>query len=303
MRKIFFLVSIILIFAACGTSTFDDEELQNEIAMLRTFNTTLQEQIMETEAQIDTLTDIIAEFGQSHQPIPSWWLGIDQAEFRQSIVDDEEYLIAAINAAFGTRMADLPSDFEMTFLPLGAVIEVHFEHNPPGWAFAYLNFNRWGTGDAHRWILTAIDSYRLFVATDSFTPRGIYQQINNGEHFYMRLYSVNTYREWFYDEIQICGISWAEQVIEAMPLQIRDLWFEGSRLFVDLMPDAAYHVGYTHFGSYYSENRLLHSLASLPGVEEIEILFGGHRGIIVGSNISADFGGVYAVSGLERISE
>ncbi|MCL2576057.1 MAG: hypothetical protein FWE33_06460 [Defluviitaleaceae bacterium] len=103
--------------------------------------------------------------------------------------------------------------------------------------------------------------------------------------FTMRIYShpMAEYDFENFAEIEISAENWEIQIIQAMQeftfLVIDDLWFEETRLVVDLNPEAAVVFNWGTSGGYFRTRALLDSLATVPNVTEIIVLVGGERGL------------------------
>ena len=119
------------------------------------------------------------------------------------------------------------------------------------------------------------------------------------ENFTIRFYSyediwpepIRTYVE---EEIEIGD--WQNQVIEHMQthknIRIANLWYEGTRLVVDITPASAVPFNWGSFGGAIRIQSFISSLASMPNITEIEVLVGGQRGV------SADhfsFAGIFRI--------
>jgi hypothetical protein len=90
---------------------------------------------------------------------------------------------------------------------------------------------------------------------------------------------------YIYDVVsgEIYPAGWQEQVIALMAehtgAHINHIWYEGSRLVADLKPAPTIFFNWGSHGGYMHTLSLISSLASLPNVDEIEILVGGQRGL------------------------
>ena len=109
------------------------------------------------------------------------------------------------------------------------------------------------------------------------------------EDMFEESFTMRIYRHWdyldgpqydnFYEEV--LPMDWQGQVIYHMHvhlgIQIAGVWFEGSRLVVDLTPAGAVPFNWGSFGGTMLSNSLFDSLATLPNVTEVEVLVGGQR--------------------------
>jgi len=100
-----------------------------------------------------------------------------------------------------------------------------------------------------------------------------------------------------YHEEVIYGAHLWEEFIRLMRyhhgIRIRDLWYDGARLYVDLAAVEAIVFNWGSTGSFYRWNVLVRTLATLPDVSEIVILVGGY------ADVEADhysFRGVFEVN-------
>ena len=103
------------------------------------------------------------------------------------------------------------------------------------------------------------------------------------ENFTMRFYRHSVLDVYEYFDEEIAYENWQEQVINHMlthtGIRIADLWYEGTRLVVDLTPAGALPFNWGTTGSAMHGRSLRNSLATLPNVTEIETLVGGQRGV------------------------
>jgi len=125
------------------------------------------------------------------------------------------------------------------------------------------------------------------------------------ESFTVRFYSYHEFSPqpiYEYVDEEILPEDWQGQVISHMlthnNIRLADLWYEGTRLVVDITPAGAVPFNWGSHGSGMRGLSLLTSLATLPGVTEIELLVGGQRGVYVDH---FNFGGVTRVDGDGRI--
>jgi len=86
-----------------------------------------------------------------------------------------------------------------------------------------------------------------------------------------------------YHEIEISSEYWEVQIIDAMrehtSIRIADLWFEETRLVVDLEHAEGFLFNWGSSGGYFRTRQLIDSLATVPNVTEIIVLVGGARGV------------------------
>jgi len=108
------------------------------------------------------------------------------------------------------------------------------------------------------------------------------------ENFTMRFYRHSEFSPepiYGYTSVEIEYEDWQAQVIYHMQthtdIRLADLWYEGNRLVVDLTPWGAVPFNWGSHGSAMRGLNLTTSLATLPNVEEIEVLVGGQRGFSV----------------------
>jgi len=87
-----------------------------------------------------------------------------------------------------------------------------------------------------------------------------------------------------YIEIEVLAQDWAAQVIDAMRehaqgIRIADMWFEETRLVVDLEHAEGILFNWGSSGGYFRTRSLIDSLATIPNVTEVIVLVGGVRGL------------------------
>jgi hypothetical protein len=103
------------------------------------------------------------------------------------------------------------------------------------------------------------------------------------ENFTMRFFLHSEQNVYEYFDEEIAYQNWQEQVINHMlthtGIRIAHLWYEESRVVVDLKPAGALPFNWGSHGSAMSGRSLIDSLATLPNITEIEILVGGQRGV------------------------
>ena len=228
------------------------------------------------------------EAGQTQMP----WAREDLTEedVRRSLMENSEALKADIEQFLGVAVT-FYDDIEMFFLPQrGLLIEVDASRASQRWPFTALVYLKAWPGSTAadiRWAVQAIDYGTLFVVTP-FTPRGVHQPFDGLETINIRLYDLIWQEdgdELTYVTEEICAENWAQEaavlIRQSSGLDIRDIWYEGNRLFADLTPATALMFGYSGHAAIHYSAVLLASLASLPYVEEIEILVGGTRGIFI----------------------
>ncbi|MCL2377471.1 MAG: hypothetical protein FWC76_08790 [Defluviitaleaceae bacterium] len=213
-------------------------------------------------------------------------------DIRRSLMADDE-ILRDIGVALGAPVK-LPEDFDMAIMSWrGVVVEIaladrnSFLHFDSGY-FAFVRET-----SEMGWTLLAISDWagNILYVPQPFAPRGASQVINNGEALTMRIYSYEPQRPGYgedliYREIEICGENWSREVIDLMHehsvFSIVDLWLEDNRLVVELSP---IHIINTFYDTLYNigvwTGILFNSLASLPDVEEIEIIARGDRGLYV----------------------
>jgi len=94
----------------------------------------------------------------------------------------------------------------------------------------------------------------------------------------IRMYEVDyaVTSEWSYHEEIIQGTQLWEEVLRLMP-EIWDLWYEGSTLYVDLMP--VHWIGRGGVYDSYRAQRLRRTFSSFPHVSEIRFSAGGVPGL------------------------
>jgi len=104
--------------------------------------------------------------------------------------------------------------------------------------------------------------------------------------FYMRFHiyeDINPEPIGSYVEETITPQDWQHQVRTLMcthlDIQLVDIWYEGTRLVVDITPASAIPFNWGSTGGAVLTLTLINTLASMPNVTEIEVLVGGQRGM------------------------
>jgi hypothetical protein len=138
-----------------------------------------------------------------------------------------------------------------------------------------------------------IDSYKA-PATDGFRPRQIprprhltnLERVTVGFAFYCTEIDpyVNLLPEALkFNEEEIDGQNlWTEFIRlmrEHTGIRVTDLWYQETRLYVDLAPVETIVFNWGTTGSAHRQNILLYTLFTLPDVTEIVILIGGEAGV------------------------
>ena len=87
----------------------------------------------------------------------------------------------------------------------------------------------------------------------------------------------------YYYELEVTAEMWEIQVIDSMRentgIRIADMWFEETRLVVDLEHAEGILFNWGSSGGYFRTRSLIDSLATMPNVTEIIVLVGGLRGV------------------------
>ena len=115
----------------------------------------------------------------------------------------------------------------------------------------------------------------------------VYRQYENTNRFdesfeftIARYFDWNEYERY---DFEIHPLTWQADVIALMQehgnIQISRLWYEGTRLFVDVKPASAVLFNWGSTGGTMRVATLIDSLASLPDVTEIHVMVGGQRGV------------------------
>jgi len=103
----------------------------------------------------------------------------------------------------------------------------------------------------------------------------------------------NDYAALLYREYTVLGEDWLQDAIAQMGA-VRDIWYDGRRLYADLLPSGQNHL---QGSSNTAAETLFVSLASFPNVDEIVVLVGGMRGF---STDHGSFAGVAVLTGHEN---
>jgi len=117
-------------------------------------------------------------------------------------------------------------------------------------------------------------------------PPGEYQPPENMEtitvNFHFYVFHPCGDEAFEYIPIEVPGEKWREKILQLMPqysgIYIRDLWYEGTRLFVDLYAAQAAAFNMGSFWGYVLTAVLVETMKSLPYTEEILILVEGQPG-------------------------
>ena len=133
------------------------------------------------------------------------------------------------------------------------------------------------------WTIESIRPFMRYVDTRIHFEM---QRLVEDDTFNMRVYFLTDDPEmwvswWEYTEHEISSENWAEEVIYLLNYhggyRIHHMWLHENRLFVDLKPVERSFVFDGSFAGNLYGSALLNTLFELPGVYEIELLFGGNR--------------------------
>ena len=120
----------------------------------------------------------------------------------------------------------------------------------------------------------------------------------------VRIYRHNDWDDYEYFEAAVSADNWSADMIALLHnytgLRARDLWFDGSRLYVDFTFMDARIFNWGSFGSAMHVMTLLDSLATLPGVETIRVLIDGAADIEMDHSCFVGYFRVTADGGFER---
>jgi len=116
-----------------------------------------------------------------------------------------------------------------------------------------------------------------FIDADVVTIRFYYHSLDIDPNVY------SLPESFLYNSEEIYINNFRDELIRLMHeytgIRILDLWFEGSKLYVDLHEDALRFINQGTAGSTISINILERTLASVPGITSFEMLLNGQRGV------------------------
>ncbi|MCL2375825.1 MAG: hypothetical protein FWC76_00375 [Defluviitaleaceae bacterium] len=298
MRKLILTALFALFLVACGSEDYSQiieeqaqiiEELQGTIAQQERVIVQNQVRIAQQHERIaldrEEITAMQIELDQP-DPFASW-------AFLHSLSDEE-------------IIADLMDNAEIILQVTGGEgIVLNEEGITVGpW---YVSVSGRMELSTHTWSGMSIDVLLTYIVQDgqihwdvtAYWVQGIQQMhmpTQGGPSHFPRTGNVavrfydfddNTFEGTYITE-QIAAASWQEDVkrlmFEHTGIRLRDVWYEDRRLVVDLMPVEGAIADWGSTGGHIHTLRLIHSLASLPDVEEIKVLVGG-----VGGHIGSHF--------------
>ena len=275
MKKIctLFLLICALFLMSCGNASGEISYLEDVISHLETERDSLIDEINSQALKIADLHNAITESEEKvyasidddilnsfmeNLPSVAKFIGVDDLYVAVEDITQQGHFITASSESF-----------------IGGRIQ--------------LTFRYWVWQDDIRWVLLEY-SVGAIVGSGTFDGgHAVWQWQQEGmfdESFVMRFYS---YEDIWpepigeYAEQEIVPYNWQSQIIEHMrthkDIRIINLWYEESRLVVDITPASAVPFNWGSFGGAVRSRALIDSLASMPNVTEVEILVGGQRGV------------------------
>ncbi|MCL2397696.1 MAG: hypothetical protein FWC93_06475 [Defluviitaleaceae bacterium] len=149
--------------------------------------------------------------------------------------------------------------------------------------FAYLVFS---DSSAYWHVVHYIADAGVRLATDGLRAETRQEWPIGGESAIVRFVTFHDtwpedYFSYFYEEIS--GANWRDEAMRLMlehtDIDVQNLWYEGSRLVVDLTLETSIPFNWGTTGGYLRTRNLIDSFASFPGVTEIEVLVDGVAGV------------------------
>ena len=241
----------------------------------------LRDEIQHLTDQISTLENLVEEFSRPGEPEP-FPHGLTPAAILEDLMENSE----VIRAVLGGEWVEIrEEDVHVGAQYVMAPVTVHAPYGEmvvPIDAYVFLFYHVWPTGE----IVWRVQSHSHQSPPPAAGPSPWLENYLpiDGDTTVMRFY---IYRDW--NEIEdiieetISRENWREEVPRLMrthrrAIDIRDLWYDGDRLYVDLFPAPAIFFNWGTTGSWILTQTLVDSLGSLPGVAEIVVLVGGEAG-------------------------
>lgn len=277
--KIIWLLFLLLVLAACGGSNQDYEI------------TRLYEEINRLTLEYDSRTNIVNEQAKEIARL-------------QELFAESELYDAKILESFRDNLDDVASFLgiydlsiaDENITKLGNIVTAHTTFTGGG---INLTFRYWIWGDEIQWILLEYSIGPICGPGRLDAGRSAWQRQQAdlfSENFEMRFFRFSDFNDYEYFDAEIKYCNWQQQVISHMQthsgIQVADLWYEESRIVVDLKPAGVVFFNWGSAGGTMRTLSLIESIATLPNITEIEILVGGQRG--VGAD-HFSFAGVFVV--------
>ena len=263
MKK-FLLLFLLLTLAACGNQDDEITRLESEVIRLSEEYNRLHKIINEQAQEIVNLQELLTESEQYDARILE--------SFRKNLDDVANFL-----GIYDLYIAD------EDITKLGNIVTAHTTVTGGG---VHLTFRYWVWGDEIRWILLEYGIGPLYGPGKLDAGRSMWQWQQAdlfSENFEMRFFRFSDFNDYEYFDAEIEYHNWQQQVISHMQthsgIQIADLWYEESRIVVDLKPAGVVFFNWGSFGGAMRKLSLIESIATLPNITEIEVLVGGQRGV------------------------
>jgi len=268
-----------------SSSGRDTEDFENEIHDLRYAISLLQNKIgvLEDEiaAQRSAVIGMESEGQQAHLAA--------EGEVMQSLMEelDRAALLLGVESSLLTEGSiALYGNFAVVESLLRAEL-AGFSNSSESIRVVLEHREMWN--DEMRWWLLYYEVG--FISGSAFSPFGNWEAALANENRFDESFEIRLYRFDNVQEGQFVGEyfvktiepeNWQKQIVcymqAYMGVGLSGLWYEGDRLFVNLTPATANRVSYGSTAAITLQAMLLISMATLPGVSEIEVLVGGQRG-------------------------
>ena len=261
MRKIFGLLLILLMFAACGQS----EDYGEQIAELQSI-------IAELEAEL-------AEANAEPEPEP-FSHGLTAQQVKESLLENDGIILATTG---GEGIVFFEETIQVNSGHVMAYVDILVDHHPDFMHhihnFVLLSYQvRDGAIHWHMvydrlsgpgvWPTDTMPAWP--AAADTATVR-----------FVSHWDSMDDTYHYFYEEIN--SENWRNEAVRLMRhhtgIRVKQLWYEGDRLVVDLFPVEGEIFNWGSGGAWARTLNLIRSFASFPGVNEIEVLVDGAENV------------------------
>ena len=295
MKKLFAILILLLLITGCGSRSGADTDEQAQIIDDMTMQLNrqaleiaeLQDEVQSLTAHSQALEEWIAELDRQGEPYhpeepdQPFRHGLTAAAVRENLMEN----YAFIRDVLGGEWIEIYED-EMLIGPQHVLVPVavhapYGEQIIPFDVHVFLFYHVRESGEilwrvqGHSW-QTNPPAAGLDPWDDRYLPI-------DDDQFTMRFYIHRDWDQHIAIEETISRGNWREEVPQLMrthsrTIDIRDLWYEGDRLYVDLFPVAAAFFNWGTTGSWLLTQTLIDSLGTLPGVAEIMVLVGGESG-------------------------
>ena len=301
MKKLAVLFLLLLLISACGRNTEVYEQtqiisdLKQQLDQQKALIASLQDEVQNITVHANTLEDMVAELtlnqqeeindldepDEPSQPDAPLTHGLTVDAIKQDLLKNSDIIRGVLG---GERVEIHEDDLHIGKQYVMAFVTVHAPYGDsivPLEGHVFLSYHV-GENEEISWFVQS-HTWRLFAPMAGPPPWLENHLPISEDTTTMRFY---IYHDWdIFDVIEetISREYWREEVPQLMrthrrTIDIRDLWYEGSRLYVDLFPGPAIFFDWGSTGSWILTSTLIDSLGSLPGVAEIVVLVGGEAG-------------------------